>query len=166
MCSSDLELITKYLSGSIINTEYLNIEYSSGSTYIWDNFVHFSSAKERVDNFVYKVKLIELYESNINSASYDPSNLGYSGSVSALQQINNNTIKKNQIIQSFDGFETFLYTSSSLTNSGSNSITWPYSGSIRLSVTNTGSVLPWYSNLLDVAENYDIENTNYLKNNI
>lgn len=30
--------------------------------YLWENFVHFSSAEERVKNFVYKVQLIENYE--------------------------------------------------------------------------------------------------------
>ena len=60
--SSSSQLVSQYLSSSIVNTQDLNIQYASGSTYLWDNFVHFSSAKERVDNFVYKVQLIELYE--------------------------------------------------------------------------------------------------------
>ena len=62
--SSSSKLISTYLSSSIINTDDLGIEYYSGENYLtgsilWENFVHFSSAKERVDNFVYKVQLIE-----------------------------------------------------------------------------------------------------------
>ena len=149
--TSSTQLVSQYLSSSLIKTEDLNIEYVSGSTYLWDNFVHFSSAKERVDNFVYKVKLVELYETLIVSAS----NGG--GSVAELNEIERQNIKKNQIIQSFDGFENFLYTSSSMS--------WPYSGNNRLSSSNT-IVIDWYENVITLAENYDIENSNWINNNI
>ena len=43
--SSSAQLISTYLSGSTFNNDSLNIEYTDGSTYLWDNFVHFSSAK-------------------------------------------------------------------------------------------------------------------------
>ena len=93
-------MVSEYLSGSLINTTDLNIEYISGSTYDWKNFVHFSSAKERVDNFVYKVKLIELYENLITSASTDYTLMGnasYTASLSSTQEIERQNIKKNQI---------------------------------------------------------------------
>ena len=74
--SSSSQLVATYLSSSLIETDDLNIQYAnvnftsshSGSVmsgageYLWNNFVHFSSAKERVDNFIYKVQLIEKYE--------------------------------------------------------------------------------------------------------
>jgi hypothetical protein len=159
--TSSAQLVNKYLSGSVIDTEYLNIEYTSGSEYLWENFVHFSSATERVDNFVYKVKLIELYEQLIISAStnYTGGSSGsYTGSISSLQEVDRQNIKKNQIIQSFDGFETFLYTSSSLS--------WPYNGDNRLLSSDTQSVEPWYDNLISLAEDFDIENRNWINNNI
>lgn len=154
--TSSPELVSKYLSGSIVDTEYLNIEYATTSSYLWKNFVHFSSAKERVDNFVYKVKLIELYENNIES-SKNPLSIGYSGSVPSMQQIEINNIKKNQILQSFDGFEKFLFESSSLS--------WPYNGNQRYD-SNTNDVRDWYNDIILLAEDYDIENPNWINNNI
>jgi hypothetical protein len=126
-------------------------------------FVHFSSAKERVDNFVYKVQLIEAYESAISASN---ATQPHSGSLGSIQEAERQALKKNQLVNNFDGFEKFLYTSSSVyTNSGSNSITWPYSSSIRLASTST-TVSTWYENLIELAEEYDSENQNYLKNNI
>ena len=167
--TSSTQLVNKYLSGSLINTEELNIEYVSGSEYLWENFVHFSSAKERVDNFVYKVKLIELYENLIISASTDYKNVGnanFTASVSSIQEVERQTIKKNQIIQSFDGFESFLYTSSSLyTKSDNTSLTWPYSGNEKLS-SNDNYVELWYNNITNLAEDYDFQNVDWINNNI
>jgi hypothetical protein len=169
--SSSTQLVATYLSSSLINTDELNIEYYlSGSTdYAWDNFVHFSSAKERVDNFIYKVQLIEKYEELIVSSStnYTGGNSGsYTGSLSSLQESERQRIKKQQLEQGFDGFEKFLYTSSSkYTTTISSSITWPYSNNNRLNSTNT-EVKNWYTNIITLAEEFDIENTNYVLNNI
>ena len=46
-----------------INIEYAN---SNGST-AFENFVHFSSAEERLTNFRYKLSLIEGYQSDVNA---------------------------------------------------------------------------------------------------
>lgn len=174
--SSSTQLISSYLSSSLVNTDELNIEYYvSGSTdYMWDNFVHFSSAKERVDNFIYKVQLIEKYEELISQSLYYSGSVAQisagsgsvTGSISSLQERERQLIKKNQLLQGFDGFEKFLYTSSSYTTNNSDSITWPYSGSTKLLSSDTSSVEPWYSNIITLAEDYDIENTNYVLNNI
>jgi len=173
--SSSTQLISSYLSSSLINTDELNIEYYvSGSTdYMWDNFVHFSSAKERVDNFIYKVQLIEKYEELISASLYYSGSVtqiasgsgSVTGSLSSLQERERQLIKKNQLLQGFDGFEKFLYTSSSYTTNDSGSITWPYNISNRLISTNV-NVQSWYSNIVTLAEDYDIENTNYVLNNI
>ena len=56
------DIVNKYLEGNGIDTSKLNISYASGSTYLFDNFVNFSSAEERVNNFFYKVQLIEGYK--------------------------------------------------------------------------------------------------------
>ena len=160
--SASTNLISKYLSGSLMDVEDLNIEYISGSTYKWENFVHFSSAKERVDNFVYKVQLIEVYENLVQSAQ----TASWNSSLASQQEQQKQTIKKEQLIQGFDGFEKFLYTPSSYTTSGSNSITWPYSGSVRLNSSDTINVQPWYNNIIELAENYDKENSNWIQNNI
>jgi hypothetical protein len=159
--TSSTELITTYLSSSIIDTTDLNIEYVSSSTYVWNNFVHFSSAKERVDNFVYKVQLIETYENSISA-----SNASISSSVlNDVQERERQLIKKNEILRGFDGFEKFLYTPSSYTTNTATSITWPHNGSTRIVSTNT-IVTNWYNNIITLAEDFDIENSNWVRNNI
>lgn len=169
--STSQQLVTTYLSSSKIDFDDINIEYVSGSEYLWDNFVHFSSAKERIDNFVYKVQLIESYENLINSSSTDSANpsanpSSYTASLASIQEAQRNFDKKSALIQGFDGFENFLYTSSSLhTTSGSNSMTWPYSGSIRLNSSNI-VVQNWYSNIIQLSEDYDKQNNNFIHNNI
>ena len=67
-------LINKYLEGSGIDTTILNIEYVSGSTYMFDNFSHFGSAEERVNNFFYKVSLLETYKLKYDglTSTYNP----------------------------------------------------------------------------------------------
>ena len=159
------QLVSTYLSSSLINTDELNIEYASGSTYLWSNFVHFSSAKERVDNFIYKVQLIEKYEELIVSASTDYTGNDeafYTSSLISKQEVERQTTKKNQLINGFDGFEKFLYTSSSLS--------WPYTGNVReLSTSNLVTNVygtGWYDNLITLAEDYDVENPNWVQNNI
>jgi hypothetical protein len=157
--TSSAQLVGSYLSSSLINTDDLNIEYVTGSTYAWDNFVHFSSAKERVDNFVYKVQLIENYENLILSSSYTGSggNGLHTGSLSAIQEREKQQLKKNQLINGFDGFEKFLYTSSSLS--------WPYVNTNRKSSIST-EVTNWYESIITLAEDFDVENPNWVRNNI
>ena len=155
--ASSTDLVRTYLSSSLSYQDDLNIEYASGSNpiegYLWDNFVHFSSAKERLDNFVYKVQLIEAYDTAI-SASQTAS---FINSPESPKQVEKNNIKKNQIIQSFDGFETFLYTSSSLS--------WPHANGVRLNHTNT-NVVNWYTLASEAAETFDLENPNWIMNNV
>jgi len=165
--SSSNGLVSQYLSSSLINTDGLNIEYyiSGSDNYEWSNFVHFSSAKERVDNFVYKVQLIEGYEHLILSSSTDVANFSasvgipssYTSSISSIQDVERNRIKKEQIIQGFDGFDMFLYTSSSMS--------WPYSGDNRQPSTDS-NVTQWYNNIIDLATDYDLENRDNIINNI
>jgi len=61
------ELINKYFDGLNIDTTKLDIRYTSGSTYLFENFVNFGSAEERVNNFFYKIQLVESYVEKLNS---------------------------------------------------------------------------------------------------
>ena len=157
--TSSSNLITTYLSSSLSNTDELNIDYASGSTYLWNNFVHFSSAKERVDNFVYKVQLIENYESSISSSFYAGTGSGaHTGSLAAIQERERQLLKKNQLINNFDGFEKFLYTSSSLS--------WPCDINGKLLNHTTSTVINWYTNIIELAEECDVNNPDWVQNNI
>lgn len=100
--SSYQKLLSYYQDRSVA----INVNYSD-----FKNFIHFSSALERVNNFIYKIKLIE-------SASYDisvqksiiggsPTLLATSSSIGVLQS------KIDNIIQNFDTYEYFLYFESS-----------------------------------------------------
>jgi hypothetical protein len=155
--SSSSQLVSQYLSSSLVNTDDLNIQYASGSTYLWDNFVHFSSAKERVDNFVYKVQLIEVYETAISASYVNPTGLAHTSSIAAVQERERQQLKKDQLVNGFDGFEKFLYTSSSLS--------WPYNGTQRIASTQA-EVGNWYDTIITLAEDFDIENPNWVQNNI
>ena len=155
--TSSAQLVGLYLSSSLVSTDDLNIEYTTGSTYAWNNFVHFSSAKERVDNFVYKVQLIENYEFLISSSYYDPLSYGHTTTISAIQEREKQQLKKDQLVNGFDGFENFLYTSSSLS--------WPYNGTTK-KLSTTAEVSSWYETIITLAEDFDIENPNWVQNNI
>jgi hypothetical protein len=73
----------------------INIDYTDFS-----NFIHFSSAEQRLNNFYYKVKQIEDYTNNISSLS----NVTSSGvSVNIIQD------KIADIIHNFDGYEYYMY---------------------------------------------------------
>ena len=82
-----------------------------------DNFCNFSSAQTRIENFYYKLALIEQYSV---SSSYSNTTGSLSYYTSGSQTIWN--AKINDIITNFDGYEYFLYF-----DSGSNS--WPKSNS-------------------------------------
>jgi hypothetical protein len=158
---TNTELVATYLSSSLFDDTNLNIEYASGSEYLWSNFIHFSSAKERVDNFVYKVQLIEAYDKLILSAStnvYGPGfNPNHTASLAAQQEVERQSLKKNQLVNGFDGFEKFLYTSSSLS--------WPYTGNV-IELNTSNEVKNWYNNIIELAEVYDNNNQNYILNNV
>ena len=102
-----------------INYDYIRpvSESSVEDTYHFENFTHFSSAVERLKNFKYKLKLIELYDSKINTMTAIQGPTSASNIVlDAKGDING---KKEKIIKCFDGYEQFLYFTS-----GSD-YTWP-----------------------------------------
>tara|TARA_Y100001963_G_scaffold160003_1_gene266927 strand:+ start:971 stop:4753 length:3783 start_codon:yes stop_codon:yes gene_type:complete len=80
---------------------------STDIPYHFENFVHFSSATERLKNFEYKIKLIELY--NQKSASFAKITGITSTSSVVLNDRENFSNKKQDLIKGFDGYERFLY---------------------------------------------------------
>jgi hypothetical protein len=94
----------------------IDVDYNN-----YENFVHFSSAKERLLNFVYKAKLIEGYQNEITTLNTIP---GSSTIVAVSGNIDNTQAKIDEVITKFDGYERFLYFESS-SASGSNSDPWP-----------------------------------------
>ncbi len=76
----------------------LNVDYSS-----YDNFIHFSSAQTRLENFYYKLALIEQYTYSA-SLSVNTATNYYVSSSNVIYQA-----KINEIITNFDGYEYYLY---------------------------------------------------------
>jgi hypothetical protein len=160
--SSYQKLLSYYQDRSVaINVDYTN----------FTNFVHFSSATERVNNFVYKVGLIEQYkqqQSNQSIIAGGSGNSSYkSNSIDSAQQAIDNIIEK------FDTYEYFLYFNSS-------SFAWPKSTTTQpyqlYSVTSSQvsnflgstSIVPTATtqSLLFSASYYDTTNKDLLHNSI
>ena len=78
------DLVTNYLSTNGIDTTKLNIQYVSGSVYTFENFSHFGSAEERVNNFFYKIQLLETYKTKLDglvATTFTPKYENYNGGV-------------------------------------------------------------------------------------
>ena len=137
----------------------------------YDNFINFSSANTRLENFYYKVGLIESYNNSIANLSAigggTPSSPAYSESkatfISKIDYIKNN----------FDGYEYFLYyNSGSIYSYPKNSTEPPYT----LFPTGSTEVLTWigsadpqssnYGGQAATASDYDLNNSDYLYNTI
>lgn len=131
----------------------INIDYSD-----YSNFVFFSSAQTRIENFYYKVSLIEEYQL---SASYSSGSSSGSYHVSSSYDLYQNKI--NNIITNFDGYEYYLYFESG-------SKTWPKTNNIQpyINAYSTSSIVQnWLEIQYISASNYDNNlNSNNLINTI
>jgi hypothetical protein len=161
------QIVDAYFSGSLSGVK-LNIDYSD-----FNNFVFYSSAVERLENFRYKLGLLEYY----TSQSLVVSEL--SGSVATTNAADYELTKTN-LISGFDAFEQYLYYQSS-------SILATYeiphespnvtqiTGSYITPVPKTNSTIPytistttstefntWYNKLIATASLYDSLNINAL----
>lgn len=142
----------------------INVDYSN-----FDNFIHFSSAKQRIYNFIYKLQLIESYSLDLITLSDVASNnsIIVSSSKTLVQS------KINALIENFDIYEYYLYF-----ESGSN--TWPKSNSKKpyslYSVTSSQAI-NWLGSettepsttiksILYSASLYDINNKDCFTNSI
>lgn len=125
----------------------ISIDYSN-----YSNFIHFSSAAERIQNFAYKLHLLKKYRSEIE-----------------INQNNRNTagVLKYQrlldgILANFDPYERYLYF-----ESGSNC--WPKENNIRPYINidpDSPSIQGWWESVLAHAQNYDENNPDILVNAI
>ena len=162
-----------------IQVQYDYIRTVSGSSigeadeeiYHFENFINFSSAVERLKNFEYKIKLLELYDTQIGEINTITG--ATSSSIVVIDQKNSIKLKKTKLIENFDGYENFLYF-----NSGSN-FSWPKSnstleeGSYNLYPVTSSQVQNWlgndnsdfntYGGQLKSASLFDRQNPNNLE---
>ena len=161
------QIVDSYFSGSLSGVK-LNIDYSD-----FNNFIFYSSATERLENFKYKLQLLEYYTSQSFAVSQ------ISGSVATTNQLDFEQQKTN-LIGGFDEFEKYLYydSSSKLTTyevpiltpnvssvTGSyiqpapkSNLTLPYT---LYSITSS-QFTTWYTNVFNSASLYDVLNINSL----
>ena len=125
----------------------INIDYSD-----YSNFIHFSSAQTRLENFYYKLSLIEQYNYSASLSSGTPTNYYVSSSNVVYQN------KIDDIITNFDGYEYFLYYESGSTCWPKTGNTPPYTNYSTTSASGSN----WLISQSLVAENYDLENNNAL----
>ena len=143
LTGSSYRQVLNYMNDSSYD---LNIDYTS-----FDNFIHFSSAKKRLEIFYSKVKQIEDYNNNINVIT---------GSTNVLKNEQTASIKQNidGIVSKFDGFENYLYYESS-------SYAWPkVTSSKPFLLSTTSSANTWYNNYTSSANDYDEDNLDHLYN--
>ena len=141
----------------------INVDYTN-----FNNFIHFSSAVERITNFAYKMQLIEGYSADITSLNTISNNVNtVSSSVSLIQN------KINDIVEKFDGYEYYLYF-----ESGSSA--WPKSNQkqpYQLYSYSSSQVSDWLGgintppapnkqSILYSASYHDVNNKDWLLNTI
>jgi len=156
------------ITSSLLSTQYsqLNNLMSSSGIEIsvnytdFSNFIHFSSAVQRIKNFQYKVTQISSSQAEINVINSSFSGYNTSSNTSILtNQINN-------IIDNFDGYEYYLYY-------GTGSYSWPKSTSTvpyTLYSPTSAQVITWLgdddlnnpSGILGSASIFDDQNSDYL----
>jgi hypothetical protein len=174
--ATSTDLVTNYISSSGFSLENLNLQFASATqiltgseetgeyykdgsyTYAWDNFIKYSSAKERIDNFYYKVQLIENYNLKYTALLSGSS----SSSLSVVNERNRITNQINNVKQGFDAFEKWLFTSSS-----EDGLTYPkqnYTGSLLSSVD--PNVVDWYTQIYESASVFDYYNKSSFVNNL
>jgi len=159
------QIIDNYFSGSLGGIK-INIDYTD-----FNNFIFYSSATERLDNFKYKLELLEHYLQQSESISQ------ISGPAAVNNAIENKTLYTN-LISGLDDFEKFLFHESSsglfnneipLTNptvaevTGSYITPIPKQNSTRpyQQYSVTSSIFEqWYNDLHEKAELYDLRNNN------
>jgi hypothetical protein len=155
--STSQQIINKYISSSFGEMD-MNVDYSE-----LDNFVHYSSAVERVKNFKYKIQLIESYDARIATLN------DVSGS-HALTNISQSIDRKNKVISGFDGFEYWMYyepTGSLYTHYTSSTYQvspWPKQTVYPLvqEQSTTSTAETYYNSLIDTATTYDVFNDSRL----
>jgi len=126
----------------------INVDYSD-----YSNFIHFSSAQTRLENFYYKLQLLEEYTYSASLSSNPSSGSYYVSSSNIIWQS-----KINETITSFDSYEYFLYY-------GSGSASWPKTGNTPPYInvlTSSPAGISWFASQYLTAEEYDIENNNAL----
>lgn len=136
--TSSYHRLLSQLSGSGVE---VSVDYTD-----FTEFVHFSSAKERLENFRYKLDLVQTYESASAAANIASVTTYYDNLISG-------------VITKFDGYEKYLYFESG-------AYAWPKSNStppyLNQDISTAGSIA-WYAQMSESASLYDELNESNLE---
>ena len=151
--SSYYHLLNKLENQEIPEVDYDYIppvsESRYESSYHFENFIHFGSAEDRLNNFKYKLELLETYTSQSNNLDKVP--LSTSSSIRIKNNKGDIENKKIKILKNLDGYEQFLYY-----NSGSFA-SWPKSNDTepyKLHSVTSSTALTWLGHQVDTFGDY------------
>jgi len=153
--TSSLDQINNLLNKKEID---INVDYTHFS-----GFTHFSSVQTRLENFYYKVGLLESYSSSLAILNTTTSSADTSGSKAVYES------KVSNLIKNFDGYDYFLYYESSSYAWPKVTSTKPYelakigSTAVNNWFGSINEVSPIYGGLILSASLYDNENKDNLK---
>ncbi len=169
--STSQDILDSFMSQSNFGQIDLNINYGD-----YSDFVFFGSAEERLANFKYKIELVETYDVRI--AELRNVSASDSGAISeVVGDINRNRQNRRKVINDFDSYERFLYTTSGSQYSASLSTgqmtfwpigEWPKQNNAKpfyLYPVTSSQANTWYSASRAIAKAYDIDNRNSFLNN-
>jgi len=155
------QILNTALSGSGVVSADLGIDYR-----LFKSFVHFGSAKERLDNFKYKMQLLEYYSSSIGTLN----NVVSSGSYHSSKNVTLYTQKSDAIVTGFDDYERHLYFSSHSTETSSMGYfyqsTWPKTNSTypyTNATVDSTLATQWFATRSLDAIDYDQDNDHSLE---
>lgn len=143
---------------SLFNEKGINVSIDFND---YSDFVHFSSAEERLNNFKYKIDLINNYSASLSSIQ--TTTTGIAGSKSYFENLISG------IVSNFDHYERFLYYESGSSSWPKSNTTRPYENIPSIdSITYVPNpiVSTWYSAQLTQAIAFDRINGNSLVNAI
>ena len=140
--STSQQIIDSYFGTSLKGIK-LNIDYSKP-----EEFVFYSSAEERFNNFYYKVQLIESYNQQLEVLNDINQTIKDSNIIDV-------TKKRSKVIDGFDDFEKYLY----FGNASSSLYTF-YTGSIDVWPKTTNSSLNWLEQYNYWVDNYSTGSLN------
>jgi len=165
--STSQQIVDAYFSGSLSGMK-LNIDYSD-----FNNFIFYSLATERLENYKYKLEVLEYLTQQSSSAAAVNGTLSQTNAIDYSKQITN-------LVGGFDGFEQFLYyqsssnlttfniplenatvpriTGSYITPSPKLNTSYPY----IVASTTSSQFETWFSSSYVYAKQYDVFNLNSL----
>jgi hypothetical protein len=156
-------IINSLLSGSLVEGINLNTDFRR-----FENFITLGSAVERLENFRYKMTLLESYNARIAELTTNLNgspNSSVTGSITYQTNVINAQTKRAALIGTFDSYEKYLYNQSSSYETSSYGefypTTWPKSNSthpyVNYSVTSS-AVEEWWDGIYSSASLYDQNN--------